>query len=197
MLPKPIHRLFVRTGTLRSRELTARGVSRVQLSRWLAAGELQRLGHGIYALPDYAPNQHASLVEVARRAPQVVFCLLTALRFHELTTQAPFEVWIAIGNKDHPPRLAYPKLRVQRFSPASLDFGVQGHHVDGATLRVTDVAKTVADCFKFRNKVGLDVALEALREAVHAKRTTVDAIWAAATVCRVASVMRPYLESLA
>ncbi|MBL0163847.1 MAG: type IV toxin-antitoxin system AbiEi family antitoxin domain-containing protein [Xanthomonadales bacterium] len=197
MLPKPIHRLFVRTGTLRSRELTARGVSRVQLSRWLAAGELQRLGHGIYALPDYAPNQHASLVEVARRAPQVVFCLLTALRFHELTTQAPFEVWIAIGNKDHPPRLAYPKLRVQRFSPASLDFGVLEHHVDGATLRVTDVAKTVADCFKFRNKVGLDVALEALREAVHARRTTVDAIWAAAKVCRVASVMRPYLESLA
>ncbi len=197
MLPTPIHRLFVRTGTLRSRELTARGVSRVQLSRWLAAGELQRLGHGIYALPDYAPNQHASLVEVARRAPQVVFCLLTALRFHELTTQAPFEVWIAIGNKDHPPRLAYPKLRVQRFSPASLDFGVQEHHVDGATLRVTDVAKTVADCFKFRNKVGLDVALEALREAVHARRTTVDAIWAAAKVCRVDSVMRPYLESLA
>ena len=197
MLPAPIHRLFVRTGTLRSRELTARGVSRVQLSRWLAAGELQRLGHGIYALPDYAPNQHASLVEVARRAPQVVFCLLTALRFHELTTQAPFEVWIAIGNKDHPPRLPYPQLRVQRFSPASLHYGVLEHRVDGATLRVTDVAKTVADCFKFRNKVGLDVALEALREAVQARSTTVDAIWAAAKVCRVAAVMRPYLESLA
>lgn len=197
MLPASIHRLFVRTSTLRSRELTARGVSRVQLSRWLAAGELQRLGHGIYALTDYAPNQHASLVEVARRAPQVVFCLLTALRFHELTTQAPFEVWIAIGNKDHPPRLPYPKLRVQRFSPASLDYGVLQHRVDGATLRVTDVAKTVADCFKFRNKVGLDVALEALREAVQGRRTTVDAIRAAAKVCRVATVMRPYLESLA
>lgn len=196
MLPTRIHRLFVRTGTLRSRELTARGVSRAQLSRWLAAGELQRLGHGIYALPDYAPNQHASLVEVARRAPQVVFCLLTALRFHELTTQAPFEVWIAIGNKDHPPRLSYPKLRVQRFSPASLDYGVLEHRVDGATLRVTDVAKTVVDCFKFRSKVGLDVALEALREAVQGRRTTVDAIWAAAKVCRVAKVMRPYLESL-
>ena len=196
MLPPPIHRLFVRTGTLRSRELTARGVSRVQLSRWLAAGELQRLGHGIYALPDYAPNQHATLVEVARRTPQVVFCLLTALRFHELTTQAPFEVWIAIGNKDHPPRLPYPKLRVQRFSPASLHYGVQVHRVHGATLRVSDVAKTVADCFKFRSKVGLDVALEALREAVRGRRATVDAIWHAAKVCRVATVMRPYLESL-
>lgn len=197
MLPAPMHRLFVRTGTLRSRELTARGVSRVQLSRWLAGGELQRLSHGIYALPNYAPNQHASLVEVARRAPRVVFCLLTALRFHELTTQAPFDVWIAIGNKDHPPRLPYPKLRVQRFSSASLDYGVLQHRVDGATLRVTDIAKTVADCFKFRNKVGLDVALEALREALQTKHTTVDAIWAAAKVCRVATVMRPYLESLA
>jgi predicted transcriptional regulator of viral defense system len=196
MLPTPIHRLFARTGTLRSRELTARGVSRMQLSRWVAAHELQRLSHGIYALPDYAPNQHASLVEVARRAPQVVFCLLTALGFHELTTQAPFEVWIAIGNKDHPPRLAYPRLRVQRFSLASLHYGVLEHRLDGATLRVTDVAKTVADCFKFRNKVGLEVALEALREAVHGRHTTVDAIWAAAKVCRVATVMRPYLESL-
>jgi len=196
MLPAPIHRLFVRTGTLRSRELTARGVSRVQLSRWLAAGELQRLGHGIYALPDYAPNQHASLVEVARRAPQVVFCLLTALRFHELTTQAPFEVWIAIGNKDHPPRLSHPTLRVQRFSPASLDYGVLEHRVDGATLRVTDVAKTVADCFKFRNKVGLDVALEALSEAWRSRKLTMDELWHYATIDRVHNVMRPYLEVL-
>lgn len=95
------------------------------------------------------------------------------------------------------PDIRYPKLRVQRFSPASLHYGVLEHRVDGATLRVTDVAKTVADCFKFRNKVGLDVALEVLREAVQARRTTVDAIWAAAKVCRVTAVMRPYLESLA
>ena len=171
-------------------------MSRVQLSRWLAAGELQRLSHGIYALPDYAPNQHASLVEVARRAPQVVFCLLTALRFHELTTQAPFEVWIAIGNKDHPPRLPYPKLRVQRFSPASLHYGVLEHRVDGATLRVTNVAKTVADCFKFRNKVGLDVALGALGEAWRLRKLTMDELWRCATIDRVHNVMRPYLEAL-
>lgn len=196
MLPTPIHRLFVRNGTLRSNELVARGVPRVQLSRWVAAGELQRLARGLYALPDYAPNEHASLVEVARRAPRVVFCLLTALRFHELTTQAPFEVWIAIGNKDHPPRLPYPALRVQRFSPVSLHYGVETHHVDGAVLRVTDVAKTVADCFKFRNKIGLDVALEALRDTLNGKRASADAVWEAAKVCRVARVMQPYLESL-
>lgn len=196
MLPAPVRRLFARSSTLRSSELVAHGILRVQLSRWVAAGELQRLGRGLYALPDYAPNQHASLVEVASRAPQVVFCLLTALRFHELTTQAPFEVWIAIGNKEHPPRLPYPKLRVQRFSPASLHYGVEEHRVDGATLRITDIAKTVADCFKFRNKIGLDVALEALRDAVQHRRVSMDEIWRAAKVCRVATVMRPYLESL-
>ena len=135
-------------------------------------------------------------MEVASRAPRVVFCLLTALRFHELTAQAPFEVWIAIGNKEHPPHLPYPKLRVQRFSPASLHYGVEEHCVDGATLRVTDVAKTVADCFKFRNKIGLDVALEALRDAVQGRHVSMDAIWHASKVCRVAAVMRPYLESL-
>ncbi|MGH8225372.1 MAG: type IV toxin-antitoxin system AbiEi family antitoxin domain-containing protein [Gammaproteobacteria bacterium] len=196
MLPAPIHRLFVLSGTLRTRELVARDVPRVQLSRWVTEGELQRLARGLYALPGYAPNEHASLVEVARRAPQVVFCLLTALRFHDLTTQAPFEIWIAIGNKDHPPRLPYPALRVQRFSPVSLHYGIEEHRADGAVLRVTNVAKTVADCFKFRNKVGLDVALEALRDAVNGKRASTDAIWEAAKVCRVAEVMRPYLESL-
>ena len=182
---------------MRSGELAAGGTPRVQLLRWVAAGELQRLGRGLYALPDYAPNQPASLVEVARRAPQVVLCLLTALRFHELTTEARFEVWIAIGNKQHPPRLPYPKLRVQHFSPASLHYGVEEHRVDGATLRVTDVAKTAADCFKFRNKIGLDVALEALRDTVQRRRASMDAIWQAAKVCRVDTVMRPYLESLA
>lgn len=196
MLPTHVRRLFTCSGILRSSELVAGGVRRVQLSRWVAAGELQRLGRGLYALPDYAPNQHASLVEVASLAPQVVFCLLTALRFHELTTQAPFEVWIAIGNKQHPPRMSYPKLRVLHFSPTSLHYGVEEHLADGATLRVTDVAKTVADCFKFRNKVGLDVALEALNDATLHRRVSMDAIWSAAKVCRMQAVMRPYLESL-
>lgn len=197
MLPTPVRHLFTRHGTLRSRDLVARGIPRMQLSRWVATGELQRLSRGLYALPDYTPNEQASLVEVAQRAPHVVFCLLTALRFHELTTQAPFEVWIAIGNKDHPPRLDYPKLRVHRFSPASLHYGVEKHRVDGTTLQVTSVAKTVADCFKFRNKVGLDVAMEALQDVVYNRRTSVDAIWNAARICRVTRVIRPYLESLA
>ena len=131
----------------------------------MAAGTLLRVARGLYALPDYQGGEHGALVTVAKRAPGVLFCLLTALRFHDLTTQAPFEVWIAIGNKDHPPRLDYPPLRTVRFSDAALTAGVDMHLIDGVTLRVTGVAKTVADCFKFRNKIGLDVALEALREA--------------------------------
>jgi predicted transcriptional regulator of viral defense system len=181
----------------RSRDFVAAGIPRSHVSRMVVAGRLVRLGRGLYAVPGYQPGEHASLVEVARRTPKAVFCLLTALRLHDLTTQAPFEVWIAIGNKDHPPRLDYPKLRVVRFSGPALTEGVQIRRIDGTEIRVTNVTKTVADCFKFRNKIGLDVALEALREALRAKKATMDELWRYARIDRVANVMRPYLEAVA
>ncbi len=192
-----IQTLLRRAGTARSRELVAAGISRSQLSRMVAAGQLVRLVRGLYALPDYQVGEHGALVTVAKRAPGVLFCLFTALRFHELTTQAPFEVWIAIGNKEHPPRLDYPPLRTVRFSAAALRAGVETHKVDGTRVRVTGVAKTVADCFKFRNKIGLDVALEALREARRSKKASVDELWQFARLNRVANVMRPYMEAVA
>ena len=136
------------------------------------------------------------LAEVARRVPKGVVCLLSALRFHGLSTQAPFEVWLAIENKAITPKLDYPPLRIVRFSGAALTEGVEEHVVDDVTVRITCIAKTVADCFKYRNKIGLDVALEALREAWHEKRMTSDDLWRYAKVCRVANVMRPYLDSL-
>ena len=163
----------------------------------VAAGQLARVARGLYALPGYQDGEQGALVAVAKRAPGVVFCLLTALRFHDLTTQAPFEVWIAIGNKAHPPRLDYPPLRTVRFSPTSLAAGVEVHKVEGTPIRVTCVAKTVSDCFKFRNKLGLDVALEALREARRAKKASADELWRYAKLNRVANVMRPYLEAVA
>ena len=135
-------------------------------------------------------------VPYPKRAPKVLFCLLTALRFHDLTTQAPFQVWIAIGNKAHPPRLDYPPIRTVRYSAESLAAGVEEHKVEGTSIRVTCIAKTVADCFKFRNKIGLDVALEALRECRRGRRCTMDDLWEAARICRMTQVMRPYLESL-
>ena len=143
---------------------------------------------------DYQGTENSALVAVAKRAPNVVFCLLTALRFHEITTQSPSEVWIAIANKDHPPRLEYPPLRTVRLSEASLRYGVEVREVEGVALRITSPAKTVADCFKFRNKVGLDVALEALRDVLRDRKATADDLWRCAEVNRVANVMRPYLE---
>jgi len=186
-----------RAQAVRSRDLVAAGISRSHLSRMVAAGNLQRVGRGMYAFPGYQGSEHSALVAVARRAPAVVFCLLTALRVHELTTQAPFEVWIAIGNKNHAPRMDYPPLRVVRFSAPSLAAGVESLSVDGVAIRATCVAKTVADCFKFCNKIGLDVALEALREAKRARKLSVDELWRYAQIDRVASVIRPYLEAMA
>jgi predicted transcriptional regulator of viral defense system len=192
-----IQTLLRRAGPTRSRELVAAGVTRSQLSRMVAAGRLVRVARGLYAMPGYRGGEHSALVAVAKRAPGALFCLLTALRIHELTTQAPFEVWIAIGNKDHPPRLDYPPLRAMRFSAAALSAGVETRRFDGTTVRVTSVAKTVADCFKFRNKIGLDVALEALREARRAKKASADELWRYAKINRVTNVMRPYLEAVA
>jgi predicted transcriptional regulator of viral defense system len=163
----------------------------------VVAGQLVRVARGLYAMPGFQSSENGALVAVAKRAPDVVFCLLTALRIHDLTTQAPFEVWIAIGNKSHPPRLAYPLLRTVHFSEAALTSGIETRRVDGVKIQVTSVAKTVADCFKFRNKIGLDVALEALREARRAKKASADDLWRYAKINRVTNVMRPYLEAVA
>jgi predicted transcriptional regulator of viral defense system len=192
-----IQTLLRQAGTARSRELVAAGITRSQISRMVAANQLLRVARGLYAMPGYQSGEHGALVEVAKRAPDALFCLLTALRIHDLTTQSPFEVWIAIGNKSHPPRMEYPPLRTTRFSAAALTTGVETRRVDGVKIQVTSVAKTVADCFKFRNKVGLDVALEALREARRAKKASADELWRYAKINRVTNVMRPYLEAVA
>ena len=191
------HRLLRHSGQVRSRDLEAAGISRSQLSRMVTAGTLVRVGRGLYALPNHLGGEYSSLATVARRAPGVVFCLLTALRLHDLTTQAPFEVWIAIGNKSHPPRLDYPPLRIVRFSEASLHAGVETRDIDGVTVRVTNPAKTVADCFKFRNRIGLDVAMEALRDALRSRKASSDELWRYAGINRVSNVMRPYLDASA
>ena len=194
---RQIQTLLSRAGTARSRDLVTAGVTRSQLSRMVVAGELVRVARGLYAKPGYQSSENGVLAEITKRAPNALFSLLTALRLHDLTTQAPFEVWIAIGNKEHSPRLTYPPLRTVHFSDAALSAGVETRRVDGTPIRVTNVAKTVADCFKFRNKVGIDVALEALREARRTKKASADELWRYAKIDRVANVMRPYLEAVA
>lgn len=188
--------LAAERGLIRPRDLTERGLPTVALTRLVRQGRLQRVGRGLYALPDRPVSEHNTLAEVARKHPQAIVCLLSALRFHDLTTQSPFEVWLAIPNKARAPKMDYPPLRIVRFSGEALTVGVEDHVIDGVPVRVTSVARTVADCFKFRNKIGLDVALEALQEAWRAKRVSMDELWHYATLCRVTNVMRPYMESL-
>ncbi len=193
---KKIAALLRKNGLVRTRDLVAAGASRMGLARRVSSGRLKRVARGLYALPGHSGGEHQALALVARRAPDTLFCLLTALRFHGLTTQNPAEVWIAIGNKDHPPRLDYPPLRTVRFSESSRQPGVEIHRVQKTPVRITGIAKTIADCFKFRNKIGLDTALEALRDARRANKVQADDLWRAAKVDRVANVMRPYLEAL-
>jgi len=188
--------LAAERGLIRPRDLTERGLPTVALTRLVRQGRLQRVGRGLYALPDRPVSEHNALAEVARKHPQAIVCLLSALRFHDLTTQSPFEVWLAIPNKARAPKMDYPPLRIVRFSGAALTDGVEQYAIDGVPVRVTNEARTVADCFKFRNKIGLDAALESLQEAWRAKRASMDELWRYATLCRVANVMRPYMESL-
>ena len=191
-----ILQLATERGLIRPRDLAEYGLPRVALTRLVRQGLLHRVGRGLYAIPDRASSEHGSLAEVARKHPQVIVCLLTALRVHNLTTQSPFEVWLAIPNKARAPKIDFPPLRVVRFSGASLTDGIEDIQIDGVAVRVTNIARTVTDCFKFRNKIGLDVAMEALQEAWREKRISMDELWHYAAVCRVTNVMRPYMESL-
>jgi predicted transcriptional regulator of viral defense system len=184
-------------GVLRPRDLDAYGIPRIYLSRMCERGLLQRVGRGLYVLPDADVSEHHTLAEACKRVPHGVVCLLSALRFHGLTTQSPDEVWLAIGSKVWRPSVDHPPLRFLRFSARALEAGVEEHSIEGVIVRVYNPGKTVADCFKYRNKIGLDVALEALRDCRRQGRCTNDELWHYAKICRVANVMRPYMEAIA
>ena len=183
-------------GIIRPRDLDAYGVPREYLRRLCAKGILERESRGIYTLRDVELTQHHSLMQACKRLPKGVACLLSALRFHGLTTQAPFEIWMAIDRKARLPKVEGVPLRIVRFSGEALTEGVERHMIEGTEVSVYCPAKTIADCFKYRNKIGLDVALEALRECRRERRCTMDELWRYAKMCRVANVIRPYLEAL-
>jgi len=183
-------------GLLRPSDLDEAGIPRVYLTRLTASGDMEKEGRGLYRLPDSQRSEHESLTIVAAKVPQAVFCLLTALQFHELTTQLPRQVWIAMPRGSHAPRIEYPPIRMIQFSGEAYSQGVEVHERDQVPLRVYGVAKTVADCFKHRSKIGLDVALEALKDARARKNLSTDELWHFAKLCRVANVMRPYLEAM-
>lgn len=192
-----IRNLAREKGLVRLRDAKVRGIHPEYLRRLASQGELERVGRGLYALPDAEITEHHSLAEVAARVPQGVICLLTALRVHQLGSQNPKKIWIAIDRKAALPRLKYPPLRVVRFTKKALTQGVEKRRIEGVTVRLTTSARTVVDCFKYRNKIGLDVALEALRAYRRQKDFKLDEIWKYATLQRVARVMKPYLEAIA
>jgi len=185
-----------RYGIVRPRDVEAAGIPREYLLRLYRQGKLERSGRGMYTLPNRLVTEHHSYAEVAKRVPGAVLCLLSALAFHEMTTQNPTAVWIALGKGARRPAFASPSLRVVRLSGLSLTEGIESHHVEGVPIRVYSAAKTVADCFKFRNKIGLDLAIEALKECLRRKKGTVNDIYSFAKICRVSNVIRPYMEAL-
>ena len=188
--------LAAREGVLRPRDLQRKGLPTDYLWRLHQQDKLEKVGRGMYAIPGAALTEHQTITQAARRVPHGVVCLLSALRFHDLTTQAPFEVWMAIDVKARSPKEEIIPLRIVRFSGQALTAGVETPTIEGVKVKVYNPAKTVADCFKYRNKIGLDVAIEALRDCWRKKRATTDQLWHYAKVCRVARVIRPYLESL-
>ncbi|MEA2488618.1 MAG: hypothetical protein QOH21_410 [Acidobacteriota bacterium] len=184
------------TAVTRSRDFSHRGVSRETVRRLAERGVLERAARGVYLAPAASRSSHRDLLVVATRVPNGVICLLSALAFHGLTSEMPHEVWLAVGLKARTPAADAPPIRLVRLSEVPLKAGVEIHVKHGVALHVFSAAKTIADCFKFRSKVGLDLAVAALREGWAQKRFTMDEVWHFARVCRVTAVMRPYLELL-
>ena len=189
-------RLAGRRGILRADEVVEAGIHGQHLTRLVKEGLLERTTRGCYRLVDQPITEDHTLAVAAAAVQRGVVCLLSALAFHGVGTQLPFEVWMAIDRRARRPALRYPKLRVVRFTGKALTEGIETHEIEGQPVRVYSVAKTLADVFKYRNKIGLDVALEALREAWREHRLTMDEIDRFARICRVERVMRPYLEAL-
>jgi len=183
-------------GAITAREVADAGIHTQVLSRLVAAGSLERVSRGRYRLAEAPVTEHHGLALAAAAVPEGIVCLLSALSFHGIGTQLPHEVWIAMDRRARRPAVRYPPLRVLRFSGEALTEGVETRRIEGETVRMYSVPKTIADAFKYRNKIGLEVALEALREAWRARRFTMDEIHHMARVCRVERVIRPYLEAL-
>ena len=179
-----------------AKDLGARGIHSETLGRLARSGQLERVSRGLYRIAGNGVAEHGAFAVVSAAAPTAVICLLSALAYHGVGTQLPPRVWVALDRRTRKPALEYPPLEVVRFGGTALTQGVEKHEIEGRSVRVYSVAKTVADCFKYRNKIGLDVAIEALTEAWRARRITMDEALRYARVCRVARVMTPYLRSL-
>ena len=188
--------LAQRQRLLSAADVRAQGWSPQLLVKLEHGRKLQRVTRGLYCLPDSQVSEHQSLIEVCRRVPKAVVCLLSALQFHDIGTQLPFEVWIALPEATQTPALEHPILRISRLRGEAYSEGIETVVEHGSPIRVYSVAKTITDCFKFRHKVGLDVALEALKDAWRQRKLDMDQVTNFARINRVEKVMQPYLETV-
>lgn len=190
---KKIIAIAQKKGQIRSGDLVSIGVSRTMLAYLSNNGILRRIARGVYIPTDRIP-EHETFLAVAAAVPNGVICLLSALQFHEITTQMPMETWVAIDRNCAVPKFKQPRLRIVKLSGQAFSEGIEEYPTDGMTIRVYCLAKTVVDCFKFRNRIGLDIAREALVDCIAQKKATRDEIYHYARLCRMDRVMRPYLE---
>ena len=185
-----------KSGVVRAREIREAGLHSEYLRRLCKSGHLIRTGRGLYSLADGDFTEHHTLAEACKRVPHGIICLLSALSYHEIGTQNPHQIWMAIDRAVRKPKVDYPPIRIFRFSGQSLKEGIEEKKIEGVSVRVYNPAKTVADCFKYRNKVGIDVAIEALKECLRSRRCTIDELFHYAQICRVRNIMRPYMEAI-
>lgn len=189
-------KLFESTPILKSREIVEHHIDPKTVQRMVESGEVQRIARGIYARPDLEPESHHSLVEAQMIVDTGIVCLLSALSYHEIGTQIPRWVWMAVSRGTRLPKTPNHPIKVVTFTGEAFSEGIEEHEIEGFTVHIYSAAKTVADCFKYRNKIGTDVALEALREALQTRKAAVEEILHYADICRVRNVMMPYLESV-
>lgn len=195
-IKQQILNLVKENGVLRPRDLDPLGIPREYLKRLYFSGYLRKVGRGLYILNNSEINEYQTILEACKRVPSGVICLMTALQYHELTTQVPFEVWMAIERTAWLPKVNSTVIRFFRFSGPSFTEGIIKKRVNGVSMKIYNPAKTVADCFKYRNKIGIDVAIEALRECIQSRKCTFDEIMNYARICRVANVIKPYMETM-
>jgi len=191
-----IMKMARKTGVVRAREIRKAGLHPEYLRKLCTSGHLIRTGRGLYVLADGDFTEHHSLAEACKRVPHGIICLLSALSYHEIGTQNPHQIWMAIDRAMRKPKVDYPPIRIFRFSGPSLKEGIEKIQIEGVSIKVYNPAKTVADCFKYRNKVGIDVAIEALKDCWRSRRCTIDELVHYAKICRVGTIMQPYLEAI-
>lgn len=187
--------LIRKLGLVNAADIEASGISRNYLYMLHKEGLLYKTTRGLYRVADALITENSGYIEMSKKVPRAVVCLVSSLNFHQITTQIPHEIWIALPRGSWRPVSAYPPVNVTFMSGKAYEFGIEEHIVNDSVIKVYSLSKTVADCFKFRNKIGLDIALEALKESLRSGRVSVDEIMEAAKVCNIANTMKPYLEA--